>query len=152
MRQAIIDIIRLLPVLPAIIALSVEGVEGRERDDDSHGSARQRGVRSTVLLPAGDQVPVANENAGRLRFGTSIGLTTNEIDLAREIRRAIVDDDSLSVYAHNVRIITRNREIILRGPVRSAREKARVEQRATAVAGVDKVTNELEVMPEQADR
>lgn len=67
--------------------------------------------------------------------------------LAQKIRKSIVDDSSLSTYAHNVKVIAQNGKVTLKGPVRSADEKQSVEQKATDIAGAGNVTNELTVKP-----
>jgi osmotically-inducible protein OsmY len=56
-----------------------------------------------------------------------------------------VKDDSLSMNAHNVKIITSNGIVTLRGPVKSQTERAAVEAKAKQVAGVQSVNNQLEV-------
>jgi len=66
-------------------------------------------------------------------------------DLTRQIRRSIVQDKSLSTYAHNVKIITQNGQVTLEGPVRSDDEKRSLEAKAAEIAGADKVTDNLEV-------
>ena len=60
-----------------------------------------------------------------------------------------MDDKSLSTYARNVKIITRNGQVTLQGPVRSEAEKQMIEKKATEVAGANKVTSELDVKPQQ---
>lgn len=70
-------------------------------------------------------------------------------EIARKIRQSIVQDKSLSSYAHNVKIISENGAVTLKGPVRSDEEKAAVEAKAAEVAGADKVTSQLEVKPKQ---
>jgi hyperosmotically inducible protein len=70
-------------------------------------------------------------------------------ELARQIRRSIVQDKSLSSYAHNVKIIAQNGVVTLKGPVRSDQEKTAVEAKASEIAGADKVTSQLEVKPKQ---
>jgi hyperosmotically inducible protein len=70
-------------------------------------------------------------------------------ELARQIRRSIVQDKSLSSYAHNVKIIAQNGVVTLKGPVRSDEEKTAVEAKASEIAGADKVTSQLEVKPKQ---
>ena len=70
-------------------------------------------------------------------------------ELARQIRRSIVQDKSLSTYAHNVKIIAQNGMVTLKGPVRSDEEKTAVEAKAGEIAGKDKVTSQLEVKPKQ---
>ena len=70
-------------------------------------------------------------------------------DISREIRRSIMQDKSLSTYAHNVKIISQNGMVTLKGPVRSKEEKSAIEAKAAEVAGKDKVTSQLEVKPQQ---
>ena len=70
-------------------------------------------------------------------------------ELARQIRRSIVQDKSLSSFAHNVKIIAQNGVVTLKGPVRSDEEKTAVEAKASEIAGADKVTSQLEVKLKQ---
>jgi hyperosmotically inducible periplasmic protein len=68
-------------------------------------------------------------------------------ELTRKIRKAIHDDTNLSTYAHNIKIISQDGKVTLRGPVRSEEEKANIEAKAVAAAGQANVTNELQVAP-----
>ena len=68
-------------------------------------------------------------------------------ELAKKIRAAITDDDTLSTYAHNVKIVVQGGHVTLKGPVRSEEEKRSIEAKAIAVAGAGKVTNEIDVTP-----
>jgi hyperosmotically inducible periplasmic protein len=68
-------------------------------------------------------------------------------DMTQQIRKSIMKDKSLSTYAHNVKIITQNGQVTLKGPVRSDDEKRTVEAKAAEIAGQDKVTSELAVKP-----
>lgn len=70
----------------------------------------------------------------------------NESDIRVEaaIRKAITDDDSLSVNAHNVKVITRNGLVTLRGPVDSEAEKTKLQSIVQQVSGVTQVDNQLE--------
>jgi hyperosmotically inducible periplasmic protein len=70
-------------------------------------------------------------------------------DITRDIRRSIMEDKSLSTYAHNIKIIAQNGMVTLKGPVRSEEEKAAIEAKAAEIAGKDKVTSQLEVKPKQ---
>ena len=63
--------------------------------------------------------------------------------LAAAVRKAIVRDKSLSTYAHNVKVVTRDGVVTLRGPVRTGEEKAKVSALAQEVAGVSKVDDQL---------
>jgi hyperosmotically inducible periplasmic protein len=70
-------------------------------------------------------------------------------EITRDIRRSIVQDKSLSTYAHNVKIISQNGMVTLKGPVRSEDEKSAIEAKAAEIVGRDKVTNQLEVKPKR---
>jgi hyperosmotically inducible periplasmic protein len=68
-----------------------------------------------------------------------------DLELTRNIRHAVVQNKSLTMTAKNVKIITAAGHVTLRGPVKTAEEKKKIEDLATAAAGKDKVTSELEV-------
>ena len=70
-------------------------------------------------------------------------------ETTKQIRQAIEKDKSISTYGHNVKIITQNGMVTLKGPVRSEEEKKAIEAKAVEIAGPDKVTNNLEVKPKQ---
>lgn len=72
---------------------------------------------------------------------------TNDRQLTAQIRRAIVKDKSLSTTAHNVKIISQNGAVTLKGPVKSEEEKQTIESKATEIAGSGKVDNKLQVAP-----
>jgi hyperosmotically inducible periplasmic protein len=71
----------------------------------------------------------------------------NDLAITRDIRRALVADKTLSTYAHNVKVITANGEVTLKGPVRSEDERKAVEAKAIDVAGHGRVANELTIAP-----
>jgi hyperosmotically inducible protein len=73
-------------------------------------------------------------------------------ELARQIRRAIVKDKSLSTYAHNIKIIAQDGIVTLKGPVNTQEEKQAIEAKAAEIAGQGKVTNEIEVGSRQASK
>ena len=68
-----------------------------------------------------------------------------DVALTREIRRAVVKDQSLSMLAHNVKIVSVNGSVTLLGPVKTEAEKDAIASKAQAIAGADKVHNQLEV-------
>lgn len=68
-------------------------------------------------------------------------------DTTRRIRQALMKDKSLSTYAHNVKIITQNGVVTLKGPVRSEEEKTAIAGKAAEVAGESNVKNDLTVAP-----
>jgi hyperosmotically inducible protein len=72
---------------------------------------------------------------------------TSDRETMQKIRQSLMDDKSLSTYAHNVKIIAQNGKVTLKGPVRSEDEKRTVEQKATEVAGTGNVTDEITIKP-----
>lgn len=69
----------------------------------------------------------------------------SDVELAAEIRRAVVKDTKLSTNAHNIKIIVAGGEVTLKGPVASQTEKASVEKKAHDIAGTTKVTSEIDI-------
>jgi osmotically-inducible protein OsmY len=65
--------------------------------------------------------------------------------LTQRIRKAVVKDKSLSTTAHNIKIITNNGIVTLRGPVKTEQERDKIAAKATHIAGVKQVDNQLEV-------
>jgi hyperosmotically inducible protein len=67
-------------------------------------------------------------------------------ELTRQIRKALVADKSLSIYAHNIKVIAQNGTVTLKGPVKTDEEKKAIEAKAAEVAGgADKIKSEIEV-------
>ena len=69
----------------------------------------------------------------------------DDVNTTAAIRRAVVKDDSLSAMAKNVKIITANGTVTLRGPVKDEAEKAKIAELAQSAAGNAKIDNQLEV-------
>lgn len=99
------------------------------------------------------QQAVEPDNSGRNvrdrddQTKTSGDQSESEADrtITQNIRAAITADDALSVNGKNVKIITSDGTVTLRGPVKDDKEKAEIEAKAKKVAGVKKVDNQLEI-------
>jgi osmotically-inducible protein OsmY len=99
------------------------------------------------------QTAVEPDNSGRNvrdrdnQSKTSGDQSENEADrkISQNIRDAITSDDSFSTNAKNVKIITSDGTVTLRGPVKSDKEKTEIEAKAKQIAGVKKVDNQLEI-------
>jgi hyperosmotically inducible periplasmic protein len=65
--------------------------------------------------------------------------------VTQQIRKAVVADKSLSTMAKNIKIITANGVVTLRGPVQSPHEKEVIAAKAQQFAGMNKIDNQLEV-------
>ena len=106
-----------------------------------------------ALYAADDAKPAKADNTKTNKHDRAEGAMTagqqkmNPADreLTQKIRKAIMADKALSTYAHNVKVISRDGMVTLKGPVRSDAEKSTVEAKATEVAGAGKVTNEITV-------
>jgi hyperosmotically inducible periplasmic protein len=108
------------------------------------------GQESTAPPPTADNTKTNQRDKNKAE-PTADQQKENQSDreLTQQIRRAIVQDKSLSTYAHNVKIIAEDGMVTLKGPVRSEEEKTAVEAKASEIAGRDKVTSQLEVKPKQ---
>jgi hyperosmotically inducible periplasmic protein len=71
--------------------------------------------------------------------------TGTDREMSRKIRRSIVSDKALSTNAHNIKIISQNGMVTLKGPVNSDEEKKAVEKKATEIAGEANVKSEIQV-------
>ena len=71
--------------------------------------------------------------------------TPEDIKTTAAIRRAIVADKSLTMTATNVKIITADGKVTLRGPVKTAAEKTKIAELATKEAGKATIDNQLEI-------
>jgi osmotically-inducible protein OsmY len=71
------------------------------------------------------------------------GNSERDQHITQQIRKAVVADESLSTDAHNVKIITRDGKVTLRGPVETEAEKKAIEAMAKTVAGDGLVKNEI---------
>lgn len=76
--------------------------------------------------------------------------TNEDRTITKEIRKLIIEDDSLSNNGKNVKVITINGIVTLRGPVKNEREKNNIAKKASQVRGVRNVDNQLEVTANNA--
>lgn len=106
---------------------STKGEAAESAPDNTGRNVRDRGGKT---LTSGDQSEAPED-----------------IALTQKIRKAVVADDSLSMVAHNVKIITVNGVVTLRGPVKSEAERKKITAQAESIAGPGKVRNHLEVAP-----
>jgi hyperosmotically inducible periplasmic protein len=106
-----------------------------------------RGVAQDAQQPAPDNTNVNKDQSKPTADQQKVNPSDRSI--TQQIRKAIHQDTTLSTYAHNVKIISQDGKVTLRGPVRSEDEKRNIEAKAVAVAGQGNVTNELEVAPKK---
>jgi hyperosmotically inducible protein len=107
----------------------------------------------SVSVNAQDNKAAAPDNTAKNavyrdnRTTTPIDQSNDEtsIKITASIRRAVMDDKSLSTDAHNVKIITNGNVVTIRGPVASAAEKSRINSLAEKSAAGYQIHNELSV-------
>ena len=68
-----------------------------------------------------------------------------DVEVTRRIREALTADKTLSTNGHNIKIVTLNGRTTLRGPVKDAKEQARIVNKATDIVGPSNVVNQLEL-------
>jgi osmotically-inducible protein OsmY len=113
------------------IAFSVSA-HGEPSTKDADNTARNERDRNQATVTPGDQ-----------------GNSREDIDTTKRIRQGIIANKSLSTDAHNVKVITANGHVTLRGPVLDEQEKRTIEEIATGVASAANVDCQLEVKKTQ---
>jgi hyperosmotically inducible protein len=88
-----------------------------------------------------------SQQASRGVLPTDQGESAADLQMTAEIRRRIVDLSEISTSARNIKIITRDGRVTLRGPVASEQEREMVERIARDVAGAEQVATEITVTP-----
>ena len=116
-------------VIVGAIALSVASAAAQDVPADNSGKNVRD--RADSALTSGDQ----SNSAG-------------DVAITAAVRKAVVDDSKLSVNAQNVKIITVDGVVTLRGPVATPVEKESVASKAREIVGVTKVDNQLEIASE----
>ena len=66
--------------------------------------------------------------------------------ITQDIRQALMEDEALSMNAKNIKVITVDGVVTLKGPVNSEEEKSKVEEKAKGVSGVDDIDSQIEVI------
>jgi len=110
---------------------------------------------ATLIMAQESPPPARDNSAVNVRDRAPGAMTADQqsnaksdVELTRRIRRAVVKDHSLSMLAHNVKIVSANGSVTLRGPVKTEEEKTAVASKAQAIAGAGNVNNQLEVKAE----
>ncbi len=85
------------------------------------------------------------DRSGRTLTPQDQGESESDRTISQQIRQSVVKDDALSITGKNVKIITVDGVVTLRGPVKSSDEKSSILRIAQSVEGVKRVDNQLEV-------
>jgi hyperosmotically inducible periplasmic protein len=118
---------RTLLVLACLSTVSVAAMAADDKRKPDNTAINERD-RSRETQTSGDQ---SNNSA--------------DVKLTQAVRQALMKDSELSTTAKNIKIITDNGQVTLRGPVKNAQEKAKIDQLARSAAGGAKIDDQLDV-------
>ncbi len=107
--------------------------------------ALSTGIGVAAARQDADNTKTNKQSQNQTKSADTAKNTKSDLQLMKEIRRAVVKDKSLSVNAHNCKIVAKGGKVTLKGPVNSDEEKKNIEQKATEIAGAGNITNELTV-------
>ena len=119
---------RTLLALACLSALTLAALADDNEKTKPDNTATNERDRSSETKTSGDQ---SNNSA--------------DLKITQAIRQALMKDRELSTTAKNIKVITANGQVTLRGPVKSAQEKAKIDQIAKSAAGGAKIDNQLDV-------
>ena len=119
---------RTLLVLACLSGLSVAALAADDKATNPDNTATNERDRSGETQTSGDQ---SNSSA--------------DLKITQAIRQALMKDGELSTTAKNIKIITANGQVTLRGPVKTAQEKSKIDQLARSAASGAKIENQLDV-------
>ena len=117
---------RILLALACLSAVSLVAMAADEKKPDN--TATNERDRSGETQTSGDQ-----------------SNSSTDLKITQAIRQALMKDSELSTTAKNIKIITDNGQVTLRGPVKNAQEKAKIDQLARSAAGGAKIIDQLDV-------
>jgi hyperosmotically inducible periplasmic protein len=119
---------RTLLVLACLNGLTLTAMVADDEKTKADNTARNERDRSGETQTSGDQ---SNHSA--------------DLKITQKIREALMKDGELSTTAKNIKVITENGQVTLRGPVKNVQEKARVNHLAKSAAGGARIVDQLDV-------
>ena len=108
-------------------------------------------IMNLTALAADQKVDANNtatnqrDRSGETKTSGDQSNTSADLQITQAIRRGLMKDDNLSSDAKNIKVITANGQVTLRGPVNNAREKTKVEQIAKSAASGAQIVDQLDV-------
>ena len=117
----------ILLVLACLSAVSLTAIAADDKTKPDNTAINERD-RSDETKTSGDQ-----------------SNSSTDLKTTQAIRQALMKDGELSTTAKNIKIIAANGHVTLRGPVKTAQEKAKIDQLAKSAAGGAQIDNQLDV-------
>jgi hyperosmotically inducible periplasmic protein len=130
-------------VIPLLLGIVATACNQGDKADTAAGSGA---ARATSNVPADNtEKNERDRSVAALTPGDQGG---NEADrtVTQQVRQGVMGNDALSVTGKNVKIITVDGVVTLRGPVKTAQEKTEIASIAQRVNGVKRVDNQLETV------
>jgi hyperosmotically inducible periplasmic protein len=115
-----------MAVTGAVLAFSIAGVTAMAQDQNTKPDN-------------------STQNKNQNQTAQNQSSAASDRELTAKIRKAIVSDKDLSTYAHNIKIITQNGTVTLKGPVKSDEEKQEIERDAAGVVSRASIVDQLTV-------
>jgi hyperosmotically inducible protein len=111
----------------------------------ANDSAKKSATSSKAVEADNTGKNTRDRDGNTLTAGDQAKGTQSDVELTRLIRREIVQVDGFSTNAKNVKIITKNGVVEIRGPVANERERTEIANIASNHVGTQNVRNKLEV-------
>jgi osmotically-inducible protein OsmY len=99
---------------------------------------------ASAVAPDNTAINTRDRNQGAVTPFTQSN-DRHDVEITRRIRRALMEDKSLSTTAKNVKVVTAGGNVVLRGPVKSEHERAAIAHKALEIAGTGHVNDQLEI-------
>ena len=143
-------------IVVSVVAIAIpvgSACASQSRSEPTRVSRSEPRVVREAPAPRADVARYDADNTGRnVRDRESANRTPldqsekrSDIETTRQIRKSLVHDKSLSTNAKNVKIITVDGDVTLRGPVSSEKERAKIVANAKRIAGTGNVDDQLEI-------
>ena len=125
----------------ALAAAGCDRAEGTARDTGKAAAS----AKTNTATPADDTKKNERDRDTATLTPGDQGESEADRTITQRIRQDVVKHDALSITAKNVKIITKDGVVTLRGPVKSDKEKTEIATLARGVAGVKRIDNQLEI-------
>ena len=119
---------RTLLALACLSAFSLAALAADDKNVNPDTTGKNERDRSGETQTSGDQ---SNSSA--------------DLKTTQAIRQALMKDSELSATAKNIKVITADGHVTLRGPVRTAQEKSKIDELAKSAAGGAQIEDQLEI-------
>ena len=128
----------------AIALLGSIAFLGCDKPNSAVDDRSMKGVTTTSVVDRDNSAVNTRDRDTNAKTPFDQNENKSDIGITASIRRSVIDT-KMSTIAHNIKIITQDGTVTLRGPVMNEEEKSRIEEIARNVAGVKAVDSQLEI-------